>query len=195
MRTRSTPERVAAFSDAVFAVLITVLVLELRPPATPTYEALLALWPRWLSYAVSYVFIAIVWINHHYLMRYAEEATSRLLWFNFAHLFSMSLLPLSTAWMATSELAPQPVSFYAAVFFLVNATYIALVWELIEANPAAEASAGLRRAIRWRSIVTLCLFGTAAIVALQRPLVGLAICIGCLALYLKPHPLWRQPAA
>ena len=55
--------------------------------------------------------------NHHYLMRYATEATPRLLWFNFAHLFSMSLLPLSTAWMAVSELAPQPVAFYAAVFF------------------------------------------------------------------------------
>ncbi len=57
-------------------------------------------------------------------MRYAADATPRLLWFNFAHLFSMSLLPLSTAWMAVSDLAPQPVAFYAAVFFLVNATYI-----------------------------------------------------------------------
>jgi hypothetical protein len=76
-----------------------VLVLELRPPELPTFEALLLLWPTWLSYAVSYLFIAIVWTNHHYLMRYATEATPRLLWFNFAHLFSMSLLPLSTAWM------------------------------------------------------------------------------------------------
>jgi uncharacterized membrane protein len=123
------------FSDGVFAVLITVLVLELRPPERPTFEALLALWPTWLSYAVSYLFIAIVWANHHYLMRYASEATPRLLWFNFAHLFSMSLLPLSTAWMAVSELAPQPVAFYAAVFFLVNATYIALIWELIDRTP------------------------------------------------------------
>jgi uncharacterized membrane protein len=58
---------------------------------------------RLLSYAVSYLFIAIVWTNHHYLMRYATEVTSRLLWFNFAHLFSMSLLPLSTAWMAIEQ--------------------------------------------------------------------------------------------
>ncbi len=55
---------------------------------------------------VSYVFIAIVWANHHHLMRYAATATPRLMWFNFAHLFSVSLLPLSTAWMAVSELAP-----------------------------------------------------------------------------------------
>jgi hypothetical protein len=95
---RATPERLSAFSDAVFAVLITVLVLELRPPEHPTFTALLSLWPTWLSYAVSYLFIAIVWANHHHLMRYATETTYRLMWFNFAHLFSVSLLPLSTAW-------------------------------------------------------------------------------------------------
>ena len=65
-------------------------------------------------------------------MRYATETTPRLMWFNFAHLFSVSLLPLSTAWMAVSKLAPQPVAFYAAVFFLVNVTYICLIRELIE---------------------------------------------------------------
>ena len=187
MLRRATPERVSAFSDAVFAVLITVLVLDLRPPELPTFKALLLLWPTWLSYAVSYLFIAIVWLNHHYLMRYATEATPRLLWFNFAHLFSMSLLPLSTAWMAASKLAPQPVAFYAAVFFLVNATYIALIWELIDRAPV-EVSPAERRIMRVRSITTLCLFGLAAVVALKYPLVGLSICICCLIVYLKPDP-------
>jgi uncharacterized membrane protein len=182
---KATPERLSAFSDGVFAVLITVLVLELRPPEAPTFKALLALWPTWLSYAVSYVFIAIVWINHHYLMRYASEATPRLLWFNFAHLFSMSLLPLSTAWMAVSRLAPQPVSFYAAVFFLVNATYISLIRELVDQTPA---SLRVRKIMSYRAIATLCLFGIAAVVALQYPLAGLGICIACLTVYLKPEP-------
>jgi uncharacterized membrane protein len=185
MPTKATPDRLTLFSDGVFAVLITVLVLELRPPPVPTYAALLELWPRWLSYAVSYVFIAIVWANHHYLMRYAREATPRLLWFNFAHLFSMSLLPLATAWMATSELAPQPVSFYAAVFFLVNVTYVALIWEL---NPAADAANVIRRKLRWRSLITLGLFGGAAVLALWWPIEALAICIACLVVYLKPDP-------
>jgi uncharacterized membrane protein len=178
----------STFSDGVFAVLITVLVLELRPPERPTFEALMALWPTWLSYAISYLFIAIVWANHHYLMRYATEATPRLLWFNFAHLFSMSLLPLSTAWMAVSELAPQPVAFYAAVFFLVNATYIALIRELIDRTRANKISPKVRRIMRIRSIATLCLFAVAAVVALRYPLVGLGICICCLIVYLKPDP-------
>jgi len=72
---RATHERLSSFSDGVFAVLITVLVLELRPPELPTFEALLSLWPTWLSYAVSYLFIAIVRTNHHYLLRYAAETT------------------------------------------------------------------------------------------------------------------------
>jgi uncharacterized membrane protein len=185
---KATPEQVSAFSDGVFAVLITVLVLELRPPELPTFKALLLLWPTWVSYAVSYLFIAIVWTNHHYLMRYATEATSRLLWFNFAHLFSMSLLPFSTAWMAVSELAPQPVAFYAAVFFLVNVTYVFLIWELIGRVPAAQVSPRVRRIMRLRSIATSRLFGLAAVVALKYPLVGLGICISCLIVYLKPHP-------
>jgi uncharacterized membrane protein len=186
---KATPERLSAFSDGVFAVLITVLVLDLRPPEFPTLKALLSLWPTWLSYAVSYLFIAIVWINHHYLMRYADEANHRLLWFNFAHLFSMSLLPLSTAWMAVSELAPRPVAFYAAVFFLVNATYICLILELIDRTSGDAVSARIRKTMLFRSVITLCLFAAAAVVALKYPLAGLGICICCLVVYLRPDPL------
>src|SRR6478609_9938232 len=183
---KATPERLSALSDGIFAVLITVLVLELRPPEIPTFHALMLLWPTWLSYAVSYLFIAIVWTNHHYLVRYAGEASSRLLWFNFAHLFSMSLLPLSTAWMAVSKLAPEPVAFYAAVFFLVNVTYICLVRELVDRTH--DVAPRVRRIMRFRSITTSCLFGMAAVVALKYPLVGLGICIACLIVYLRPDP-------
>ena len=111
---RATPERLSAFSDGVFAVLITVLVLDLRPPELPTFQSLLSLWPTWLSYVVSYLFIAIVWTNHHYLMRYAAEATPRLLWFNFAHLFSgvaavVALkYPLIALGICISCLSPDP---------------------------------------------------------------------------------------
>ena len=149
----------------MFAVLITVLVLDLRPPEFPTFESLLSLWPTWLSCLVSYLFIAIVWTNHHHLMRYATEATPNLVWFNFAHLFSVSLLPLSTAWMAVSELAPRPVAFYAAVFFPVNTTYICLICELIDRAPADEVLPRERKIMHFRSIATLCVFAAAAIVA------------------------------
>jgi uncharacterized membrane protein len=177
----------SAFSDGVFAVLITILILELRPPDIPTFKALLSLWATWLSYAVSYLFIAIVWANHHHLMHFASEATPRLMWFNFAHLFSVSLLPFSTAWMAISKLAPQPVAFYAAVFFLVNVTYICLIRELIETASIDDVPARERRIMRFRSITTLCVFGAAALVALKFPLFALGMCICCLIVYLRPE--------
>jgi uncharacterized membrane protein len=97
----------------------------------------------------------------------------------------MSLLPLSTAWMAVSRLAPQPVAFYAAVFFLVNATYLCLIWELIATEEVSHRVRGIMRA---RSIMTLCLFGVAAVVALRFPGTGLMICCGCLIVYLRPDP-------
>jgi uncharacterized membrane protein len=184
---KATPERLSAFSDGVFAVLITVLVLELRPPSTSTFQGLLALWPTWLSYAVSYVFVAIVWANHHYLLRYASHVTPRLMWSNFAHLFSVSLLPLSTAWMAVSELDPQPVAFYAAVFFLVNATYILLIHELVDPTAVNARSRRVKKVMRARAVVTLCLFAAAGLIALRWPLIGLGICCCCLIVYLRPE--------
>jgi uncharacterized membrane protein len=167
-----------------------VLVLDLHPPRIATFKSLLLLWPTWLSYGVSYLFIAIVWPNHHYLMRYATEANSRLLWFNFAHLFAMLLLPFSTAWMAVSELAPQPAAFYALVFFFVSATYICLIWELIDT--VDDIPQIVRRVMRFRAITTLCLFAVVAVIALRYPLVGLGICVCCLIGYLRPQPFGRE---
>src|SRR4051794_39836384 len=104
-----TPERLNAFSDAVIAVIITLMVLELRPPEQPTIAALAGLWPTALSYAVSYLFIAIIWINHHHLMRFVREATTGLIWLNFLHLFLAALVPFATQWVARTDLAATPV--------------------------------------------------------------------------------------
>jgi uncharacterized membrane protein len=113
---KPTPERLGVFSDGVFAVIITIMVLELKPPEHPTFAALLPLWPTALSYAVSYQFIAIVWLNHHHLLRFTDHATPRLIWINFAHLFAVSLVPFATAWVARTRLAAAPVFVYAAAF-------------------------------------------------------------------------------
>jgi uncharacterized membrane protein len=110
-------------------------------------------------------------------------------------MFSVSLLPLSTAWMAVSELAPQPVSFYAAVFFLVNATYILLIWELIGRSHVDDIPPKVRRIMRVRAIATLCLFGASAVVALKYPLVGLGICVCCLVVYLKAEAPGAEPSS
>jgi uncharacterized membrane protein len=100
---KTTPERLAAFPDGVFSVIITIMVLDLKPPTEATLKALLPPWSAALSYAVSYLFVSIIWVNHHHLLKFAGEATSQLIWWNFAHLFVVSLVPATTAWMAATK--------------------------------------------------------------------------------------------
>ncbi len=182
----TTPERVRGFSDGVFAVLITILVLALRPPSAHGFGALLPLWPTGLSYVVSYLFIAIVWVNHHHVLNYAQVATPRLVWSNFAHLFSVSLIPFTTEWIADSRLAPAPVSSYAAVFVLVNITYLALCWEAVDRRTHEDVSARMRRMLQMRSFITLGVFVTAALVALWWPVAAMSLIVLCLVGYLRP---------
>jgi uncharacterized membrane protein len=181
------PDRLNAFSDGVFAVIITILVLELRPPHAATVAAALELWPTAVSYAISYLFLAIVWVNHHHLLRHADVATHPLIWVNFGHLFSVSLIPFSTTWIADTRLASLPVSFYASVFVAVNATYLLLCWEVVDRPGSTNVPARARRMMRIRSWATLLTFATAAVVALRYPIAGMAMIGLCLIVYLRPE--------
>src|SRR5215470_16599982 len=184
---KATPERLGAFSDGVFAVIITIMVLDLRPPPQATLAALLRLWSAGLSYVVSYLFIAIVWVNHHHLLRFAEHATPRLIWVNFAHLFMVSLVPFSTAWVADTRLAAVPVSVYAAVFVLVNLAYCAFVWEVLAQAQVEEISARMRRITLTRSLLTLGMFVIAMLLSLKFPLWGFGLVCCVLLVYLWPE--------
>ena len=183
----ATPARTLAFSDGVFAVIITILVLDLHPPDASTVEALVSLWPRGLSYGASYLFLAIVWLNHHYLMRYADLATPHLLWANFAHLFAVSLVPFATAWIASTHLAAIPVAAYAGIFVLVNATYLMLRWETVDRSQVEKLPLRARRMMRMRSVGTLGVFALAGLIALKFPVLGMVLICTCLVLYLRPE--------
>jgi uncharacterized membrane protein len=118
-----TADRLAAYSDAVFAVIVTIMVLQLNAPDQPNFSSLVPLWPTALSYAVSYAFIAIIWTNHDYLMRFVDGPTLGLIWINFVHLFLVSLLPFATAWVARTRLASSAVVFYAGLFVCIDLAY------------------------------------------------------------------------
>jgi uncharacterized membrane protein len=181
-----TADRLAAYSDAVFAVIVTVMVLELRAPEEPTFSALWPLWPTAISYAVSYLFIAVIWINHHYLMRLVGPPTLRLMWINFAHLFMVSLLPFATAWVARTRLASPPVVFYAGVFVCVDIAYNFFEGEVLARANAARVPVGNRLVARHRSLVVLATFTTAMLVALAAPRLGFGLICGALMLHLRP---------
>lgn len=162
------------------------MVLELKAPEEATFSALLPLWPTAISYAVSYLFIAIIWINHHYLMRFAGPPTLRLIWINFAHLFMVSLLPFATAWVARTRLSSSAVVLYAALFVCVDIAYNLFESEILAPADATELSARSRRKARRRSLVVLASFTTAMLVAFVAPRLAFSLICTALVLHLRP---------
>ena len=120
------------------------------------------------------------------MFSYAEVATPRLVWSNFAHLFSVSLIPFTTGWIADSRLAAAPVAMYAAIFVLVNITYLALCWEAVDRPAHEDVSQRMRRLLRMRSFITIGVFAAEALVALRWPLAAMALICLCLIGYLRP---------
>src|SRR5262245_45064443 len=190
---KETALRLATYSDAVFAVIVTVMVLELRAPDQAAFSALRPLWPTAISYAVSYFFIAIIWINNHYLMRFAGRPTPALIWISLLHLFLVSFLPFATAWVARTRLASSPVAFYAGLFVCIDIAYNVFERDVLTRAGAALVSERTRRVARRRSLVVLAIFATATLVALVAPRLGFGLICAALILHLRPEALGRQP--
>jgi uncharacterized membrane protein len=184
---KKTAERLAAYSDAVFAVIVTVMVLELKAPEEASFAALSPLWATVISYAVSYLFIAIIWINHHHLMRFVGAPSLRLIWINFVHLFMVSFLPFATAWVARTKLASSPVVFYAGLFVCIDIAYNVFEREVLTKADVSLVSARTRRWARRRSLIVLAGFTTAMLVSFFAPRVGFGLVCAALVLHLRPE--------
>jgi uncharacterized membrane protein len=188
-----TADRMAAYSDAVFAVIVTIMVLELKAPDEEGFTALWPLWPTAISYAVSYLFIAIIWINHDYLMRFVGRPTLGLIWINFVHLFMVSLLPFATAWVARTRLASSAVVFYAGLFVCVDIAYNVFEREVLVRVDLTQVSERRRRVARRRSLVVLAIFTTAMLIAFVAPRLGFCLICGALILHLRPDFPGNRP--
>ena len=123
--------RLEAFSDGVLAIVITIMVLELKAPHEASLEAVEPLLPEFLSYVLSFVMVGIYWNNHHHLLQAAEHIDGRVLWANLHLLFWLSLVPFVTAWMGKSSFAPWPVAAYGVVMLLSGCAYFLLTRVLI----------------------------------------------------------------
>lgn len=184
-----TADRLAAFSDGIFVVALTVLVLELKAPDQSAFSALWPLWPTGVSYLVSFLFIAIIWINHHHLMRFAGPPTLRLIWMNFVHLFMVSLLPFATAWVARTRLASPPVVFYAGLFVCIDIAYNVFEREVLAVAAADQVPKRTRQIARRRSLVVLAIFTTAMLIAFVAPRVAFGLICGALILHVRPEAI------
>src|SRR5262245_2706740 len=122
-----TKTRLEAFSDAVIAIIITIMVLELKVPHETTFRALLDLWPVFLSYAVSFLMLGIYWGNHHHLVHTIKEVTGGIIWANLHLLFWLSLIPFATAWMGENNFESNTVAAYALLGDLCGVAYYILL--------------------------------------------------------------------
>jgi uncharacterized membrane protein len=127
--------RLEAFSDGVLAIIITIMVLELRPPDATTIDSLFALGPKIFSYVLSFVMIGIYWNNHHHLFQVAQTISGRVLWANLHLLFWLSLFPFGTAWMGEHSFATVPVAVYGVLLLAAALAYTILARTLIGLHP------------------------------------------------------------
>lgn len=127
--------RLEAFSDGVMAIIITIMVLELVPPHSADLAGLKPLLPKFLSYVLSFVFIAIYWNNHHHLWQAVERVNGSILWANMHLLFWLSLIPFVTSWMGENQFATMPVAMYGFVLWMSAMAYFLMVRALMAHHP------------------------------------------------------------
>jgi len=123
--------RLEAFSDGVIAIIITIMVLELKVPHGSSWEGSRPLLPVFSSYVLSFVFVGIYWNNHHHTLKIAERVSGRVLWANLHLLFWMSLIPFVSGWMGENQFATLPVAIYGGIMLMTAAGYTLLVYSLI----------------------------------------------------------------
>ena len=127
-------DRLEAFSDGVIAVIITIMVLELRPPHATDLKALLSVWPAFVIYGLSFIFVGIYWNNHHHMLRATRGIDGSSMWANLHLLFWLSLVPFSTAWLGGNPTAVVPTALYAFVFLMCGFGYAVLEVTLLHVN-------------------------------------------------------------
>jgi uncharacterized membrane protein len=124
--------RIEAFSDGVIAIIITIMVLELKVPHEASFDALFRLWPIFLSYVLSFIYVGIYWNNHHHLFMVVKKVNGSVLWANLHLLFWLSMIPFATAWMGENHFAPLPISLYGFVMLMNGIAYYILTTMLIK---------------------------------------------------------------
>jgi uncharacterized membrane protein len=154
--------RLEAFSDGVIAIIITIMVLELRAPAGEALADLRSLLPTFLSYILSFIYVGIYWNNHHHLLRLARSITGPVMWANMHQLFWLSMVPFVTAWMGEHHEAPGPVALYGGVL-LMNALAFTLLMTLLVRNegPGSPLARAMGRDFKGKLSIVVYLAGIA----------------------------------
>jgi uncharacterized membrane protein len=179
--------RLEAFSDGVIAILITIMVLELKTPEGHDWAALRALSPKFSAYLLSFVFLGIYWNNHHHMFHVTKHVTGGILWANLHLLFWLSLVPFATAWMGDTRVAPVPTAVYGGVLLLAGVAFTILARVIIASQgPPSPLKAAVGRDKKgWLSIL---LYAVAIPIAFVQPWLSAAIYTAVALMWLIPDP-------
>jgi uncharacterized membrane protein len=179
--------RLEAFSDGVIAILITIMVLELRPPHEATLSAMRPLLPAFLSYLLSFVYLGIYWNNHHHMLQAVKRVNGRVLWANLHLLFWLSLVPFATAWMGENHFAALPVAVYGGVLALSGVAYFILA-RLLVALHGRGSALGVAFGSDFKGKVSVLIYLLAIPLAFVRSWLACALYVVVAAVWLIPDP-------
>ncbi len=180
-----TKERLEAFTDGVIAILITIMVLELRPPEGTTLSALRPLIPLFLAYVLSFTYLGIYWTNHHHMLRAVDRVNGRVLWANLLLLFWLSLVPFATWWMGGNHFASWPTAVYGVVLLMAAVSYHLLLGSLVSLHgPDSLLAQATTRSLKERASEV---FYVAAIpLAFVRPWISDALFVAVALIWIVP---------
>ena len=180
-----TTTRLEAFSDAVIAIVITILVLELKVPHEPELSALRELAPVFFSYVLSFVYLGIYWNNHHHMLVLTEHVNGGILWANLHLLFWLSLVPFSTGWMGENDFAQVPTAVYGVNLLLAAIAYFVLQSAIIaDEGPDSRLKAALGRDLKGK--ISPVLYVAGILLSLVQPWLGLALYVFVALMWLVP---------
>ena len=179
--------RLEAFSDGVFAIIITIMVLELKIPHDDHLSALAQLAPVFLSYVLSFIYIGIYWNNHHHLWQIVEHVDGKLLWANLHLLFWLSLFPFATGWMGENHFSAWPVALYGFVLLMAAIAWFIMARRLIGLHGKnSELSRAYGKDTKGR--ISIVIYFGAIIIAVFSPWVGFALYTVVAIMWLPPEP-------
>jgi uncharacterized membrane protein len=180
-------DRLEAFSDGVFAVIITIMVLNLKVPAGTDFEALKPVLPVFLSYVLSFVYVGIYWNNHHHLLQASQHVTGGVLWANLHLLFWLSLAPFATAWMGENVHSPAPVALYGGILLFAGIAYFILTKSLLRCH-GKDSPLALAIGRDRKGFASVAVYLAAIPLALVRPWIACFCYVLVALMWLMPDP-------
>jgi uncharacterized membrane protein len=177
------PARLEAFSDGVIAIIITIMVLELKIPHAPEPDAFLQQWPLYASYALSFLLVGIYWVNHHYLFKSVHHVTHAILWANLLLLFFLSLVPFATGYIGENHLAPFPAAVYATAMLLPALCFLLVYAAILRAGGHDR---GVVRATTRKNLAAIALYAAAIPLAYVSSWITMALILVVAIMYLVP---------